>query len=270
MFFPFRDDNPTTRPAVVTYAIVAMNVFALLWLSRQPEMKQFVAVHRYGFIPARVAQLADGKPLRIPVEELVQNRFGMEFARRRGEVALEANPGQIVLSWFTSMFLHGGWLHLIGNMWFLVIFGNNVEDRLGHVAYLFLYLLGGLIAAAFHWAGAPSSMAPVIGASGAVAAILGAYAITWPWARVRTLVFLFIFITIIDFPALLVLGVWFLSQLLNATQQTMGMGENVAWWAHVGGFVAGAFLMPLLSALVVPRPAARHGGEPDQHISDLF
>jgi membrane associated rhomboid family serine protease len=184
-------------------------------------------------------------------------------------VPLEANPGQIVLSWFTAMFLHGGWLHLIGNMWFLVIFGNNVEDRLGHGVYLLLYLLGGLAAAAFHWAGAPSSMAPVIGASGAVAAILGAYAITWPWARVHTLIFLFIFITVVDFPALLVLGVWFLTQLFNATQQTMGMGENVAWWAHVGGFVAGAFLMPLLSALVVPEPAAPPGAEPDQDNPDL-
>ena len=130
---------------------------------------------------------------------------------------------------------------------------------------------GGLIAAAFQWGGAAASMAPVIGASGAVAAILGAYAITWPWARVRTLVFLFIFITILDLPALLVLGVWFLSQLLNATQQQMvGVGENVAWWAHVGGFVAGAFLMPLLSALVLPRPVPSHENLPDQHIPDLI
>ena len=269
MFFPFRDDNPTTRPATVTYTIVAINVLALLWLSRQPELEQVVAVHRYGFVPARVAQLVDPKPIQVPVEELVQNRFGVVVARR-GVPPLEANPGQIVLSWLTSMFLHGGWLHLVGNMWFLVIFGNNVEDRLGHLTYLVLYVLGGLTAAAFHWAGNPSSVAPVIGASGAVAAILGAYAITWPWARVRTLVFLFIFITIIDLPALLVLGVWFLTQLLNATHQNVGVGENVAWWAHVGGFVAGAFLMPLMSSLVVSRPPKRLGAEPDQDFQNPF
>ncbi len=100
------------------------------------------------------------------------------------------------------MFLHGGWWHLIGNMWFLWIFGNNVEDRLGHVTYLLFYLGGGMLATGTHWLIAPSSTMPVIGASGAVAAVLGAYAITWPWARVDTFVFLFVFFTIIEVPAL--------------------------------------------------------------------
>jgi membrane associated rhomboid family serine protease len=264
MFFPFRDDNPTTRPAVVTYGIVAVNVAALLWLGRLPEREQVAAVQQWGFVPARIAQLSNGKPIRVAVPEVVQGPGGFEFERKR-VFTLLPNPQQTVLSLFTAMFLHGGWMHLIGNMWFLAIFGNNVEDRLGHLPYLGFYLVGGLAAAAFHWAGQPLSVTPVIGASGAVAAVLGAYAITWPWARVRTLVFLLIFITILDFPALLVLGVWFATQLLNATHDARGGGEQVAWWAHVGGFVAGVLLMPMLSAIFGPRrePPASYYTTPD-------
>lgn len=248
MFFPFRDDNPTTRPATVTYALVAINVAALLWLGRLSESQQAAMVLQWGFVPARVAQLASGQPLRVRVPEVLVDPWGRTFERER-VVLLRPNPQRTLLSLVTAMFLHGGWMHLIGNMWFLAIFGNNVEDRLGHLPYLGFYLVGGLAANAFHWAGQPMSATPVIGASGAVAAVLGAYAITWPWARVHTLVFLLFFITILDFPALLVLGVWFVTQLLNATRQAAGAGANVAWWAHVGGFVAGAMLMPLLGAV---------------------
>jgi membrane associated rhomboid family serine protease len=255
MFFPFRDDNPTTRPAIVTYSLVAINVGALLWLGRLPEAKQVAAVHQWGFVPARIAQLTTGQPIRFTVPEVVQGPWGMVIERQRTFV-LRPDPRQTVLSLVTAMFLHGGWMHLLGNMWFLAVFGNNVEDRLGHLPFLGFYLLGGLAASACHWAGQPNSLVPVVGASGAVAAVLGAYAVTWPWARVHTLVFLVIFVTILDFPALLVLGVWFLTQVLNATRQT-GMGANVAWWAHVGGFLAGALLMPLLSAMFAPRQTAR-------------
>jgi len=133
-------------------------------------------------------------------------------------------------------------MHLIGNMWFLWIFGNNIEDRLGIIAYILLYMLGGLLATATHWLTDPSSTTPVIGASGAVAAILGAYAITWPWARIHTLVFLLFFVTIVDVPALIVLGVWFLGQVVAGMQ---GMSQGVAIAAHIGGFVAGMLMMPV-------------------------
>ena len=148
------------------------------------------------------------------------------------------------------MFLHGSWLHLLGNMWFLYLFGNNVEDRLGPLPYLILYLGGGLIASGSHWMFEPHSTIPVIGASGAVAVILGAYTIAWPWARVQTLVFLLFFVTIIEVPALVVNGVWFIGQLV-AGQESLrrATAGGVAWWAHVGGFIAGALLMPLFSAL---------------------
>ena len=136
-------------------------------------------------------------------------------------------------------------------MWFLWLFGDNVEDRLGPLLYLVLYLLGGVVASISHWVVDPESTLPVIGASGAVAAVLGAYAITWPWARVRTLVFLVIFVTIIDVPALFVLGAWFVRQLVAGHQSLYHAGTGgVAWWAHVGGFVAGMVLMPLFSLLV--------------------
>jgi membrane associated rhomboid family serine protease len=111
-----------------------------------------------------------------------------------------------------------------------------------------VYLLGGLLGSGAHWMRDPASLTPVIGASGAIATVLGAYAITWPWARVHTLVFLFVFITVIDLPALMVLGIWFLIQLWQGTQEVVA--QNVAWWAHIGGFAAGAVLMPVFSAVL--------------------
>jgi hypothetical protein len=245
MFIPFHDDNPTVRTPVVTLLIIALNVVSFAWLiGLPPEQSRWVQWHR-GFVPARIAQCFQPKLLQVPVAEVVPGIFGGEVLVQR-HVTLPPARGEILLALFTCMFLHGGWMHLIGNMWFLWLFGNNVEDRLGPARFCVLYLLGGLLASGCHWVTAPSSTAPVIGASGAVAAVLGAYAITWPWARVHTLVFLFVFITTIDLPALLVLGVWFLGQVLSGTQQLeTGAAGGVAWWAHIGGFLAGMILMPL-------------------------
>jgi len=253
MFLPFHDDNPTRRTPVVTYALVVVNLIAFLWfLQLSPIERENVTLHR-GFIPKRIAQL--NRPLVIPVPRLVpvrHPRFGPGFVRQ--QVALQPDHGEIVLSLFTCMFLHAGWLHLLGNMWFLWLFGNNVEDRLGHVVFLLFYLVGGVLASMCHWMIDPQSLMPVVGASGAVAAVLGGYAVTWPWARVHTLVFVVIFFTIIDLPALAVLGVWFLIQL------TLGLNEaggGVATWAHVGGFVAGMALMPLAGMFLGLGPPVR-------------
>jgi hypothetical protein len=258
MFLPFHDDNPTRRTAVVTYGLVAANVVAFLWLlSINPGQREDVTLHR-GYIPARIEQLSKPKPVIITRAVRVYNpQFGVKTLRQ--EIPLEPNHGEIILSLFTCMFLHGGWVHLLGNMWFLWLFGNNVEDRLGHVAFLVFYLAGGLLGSAAHWLIDPQSLVPVIGASGAVAAVLGAYAITWPWARIHTLVFLVIFITVIDLPALGVLGAWFVLQLIQGQAQLglKGVG-GVASWAHVGGFVAGMVLMPLLGRLLgLGRPSTR-------------
>jgi len=248
MFIPFHADNPTRHTPVVTLGLIAVNVVALIWLGRLPPLKRELVVVRQGFIPARVAQLLQPKPRTIEIP------IGRAWGGPRAPVVvvpLRPAPREVALSLLTCMFLHGGWMHLIGNMWFLWLFGNNVEDRLGPIAFSMLYLLGGLVASATHWAMDPRSTVPVIGASGAVAAVLGAYAITWPHARVRTLVFLFIFITIIELPAVLVLGVWFIGQLMRS--QGGAAAGGVAWWAHIGGFVAGVVLMTLLSPLANPR-----------------
>jgi membrane associated rhomboid family serine protease len=159
------------------------------------------------------------------------------------------------------MFLHGGWLHLAGNMWFLWIFGNNVEDRLGSWLYLVFYLVGGILATSCHWAYDPRSVTPVIGASGAVATVLGAYAVTFPTANVRTLVFIGL-VTVIDIPAIIWLGLWLGGQLVDA----VFVGDlAVAVWAHIGGFAAGAFLMPILTFGMPP-----HGTSWDDEIKKQF
>jgi hypothetical protein len=256
MFIPFHDDHPTRRTPVVTYALVAVNVLVFLWMSRLPELRQQILAYEHGFVPARILQLSQPHPIMVPVQVAILDPFwGAHMEQRNLELAPDSR--QIWLSLLTCMFMHGSWMHLLGNMWFLWLFGNSVEDRLGPPGYLFLYLVGGLIASAAHWRVDPTSTTPIIGASGAIAAVLGAYAVTWPWARVSTLVFLVIFVTIIDVPALVVLGVWFVAQVM-AGQESLHAGGagGVAWWAHVGGFLAGMVLMPVLSAVL--------GGSTDQ------
>lgn len=147
-----------------------------------------------------------------------------------------------VLPIFTSMFVHGGWLHVLGNMWFLYIFGDNVEDRLGHGMYLVFYLLCGVGAALSQTMLSPSSHMPMVGASGAIAGVLGAYFLLYPYARVLTLIPIFIFIQLIEVPAVVFLLIWFLFQFLQGaiTPATQG---GTAWWAHIGGFVTGMALV---------------------------
>ena len=251
MLIPFHDDNPIQRTPVVTVAIVVVNAVIFLWVWSMPLVGQQLVAYRYGFVPQWLTQLRDPKPIKVPVQRKVvwHPRWGRRVVEKR--VPVKAEPQQVLFSLLTCMFFHGGWFHLIGNMWFLWLFGNNLEERLGPGVFLGFYLLGGLAASGCHWLMGPNSPQPVIGASGAVAAVLGAYAITWPWARVHTLVILFVFITIIDLPALFVLGIWFLGQLLEANKAlNLGIAGGVAWWAHVGGFVAGLALMPVFSAAI--------------------
>jgi membrane associated rhomboid family serine protease len=144
----------------------------------------------------------------------------------------------------TAMFLHGGWFHVLSNMLYLYIFGDNVEDRMGHFKYLIFYLLTGYIATIAHVLSYPLSKAPLIGASGAIAGVLGAYLILYPRAKVLTLVFIFIFIQVVPIPAVVFLGIWFILQLLSGTSSLSNQAaQGVAFWAHVGGFVAGMLLV---------------------------
>ncbi len=216
---PLRDENPSSKVPVVTRLLIAINVvmFAYeIWLG--PALRPFIL--EWGLRPARLT-----------------------LALRYGEGSFLA-PG---LTLVTSMFLHGGWAHLIGNMWYLWIFGDNVEDRLGHARYLLFYFAAGVAAALVQAAITPMSRLPTVGASGAIAGVLGAYAVAFPRARVITLVPVFFFIQIMALPALVVLGLWFVLQffsgaLVLASAGTPG-GGGIAFWAHIGGFAFGVLVM---------------------------
>lgn len=244
--FPFQDDVPLRRTPVVTYALIALNVFVFYSMLRAPEERREMSVYERGFIPARVGQFFDGRPLEIDVpvvaEVPVIGRIHLVE-----KIRLPPDRVRIASTLLTSMYMHGGWLHLLGNMWFLWLFGDNVEDRLGRAGYLAFYTFGGCAAMACHWMHDPASTVPVVGASGAIAAVLGAFLVAWPHARIRTLVFLFIFVTVLELPALLFLGLWFVMQIMDSMQpEAEGMGGGIAWWAHIGGFVVGAVTMYLL------------------------
>ena len=203
MFFPYKDDNPRVLFPFVTFGIITLNVLIFLgqfWISGNDPDIGKSLVYMYGFVPA------------------------------------EFNP----LTIFTSMFMHGGFAHIIGNMWFLYIFGDNVESILGHVKYFMFYLACGIGAALAQFFVEPASQIPMIGASGAVAGVLGAYMIRFPKARVHVLAVIIIFITTFVVPAQIVLGLWFLMQ-LSGGLGSLGVDTTggVAWFAHIGGFIIG-------------------------------
>ena len=252
--FPFSDDVPSQRLPIVTVAIIALNALAFLYVNSLPAESQQLFVVEHGFIPIRLTELPKGRAIALDLDELSGESHLNSLLAVHKQIRLPAAPRQILLTLLTSLFLHGGWMHLIGNMWFFWVFGDNVEDRLGHALFGIFYLAGGVFASLCHWYSDPASGVPVIGASGAVAAILGAYAITWPWARIRCLVVLVVIITMIELPALVVLGFWFLTQILEASRQTqLGVDGGVAFWAHVGGFLAGMLAMPLVRGPAPPK-----------------
>jgi membrane associated rhomboid family serine protease len=227
--FPLRDSIPSSRPPVINVLLIAACAVAFVFeLSLGPDLERFLRA--YAFVPLRLFNPA----------------------------VFEVNLLFNVRSALLSMFLHGGWLHLIGNMWFLWIFGDNVEDVLGHVAYLLFYLGCGGAAALAQALIATTSQVPMIGASGAIAGVLGAYLVWFPWARVRTLLFLGIFFTVTELPALVFLVLWFVVQFFSGTLALASAGAasgGVAFFAHIGGFLAGASVAYLLrrSGRVHPR-----------------
>ncbi len=260
MLFPLYDLNPHRRFPWLTLLIIAINVGVTAWMSTLPDREQAELALRYGFVPARLSQLDSGKPVKA---ELITLDAFTGQRRQHGVLQLSTSKSDVYPTLLTTMFLHGGWIHLLTNMWMLWIFGNNIEDRLGHLIYVAFYMMGGLVATTCFWVSDPSGTIPVVGASGAVAAVLGGYAITFPAAKVRTLIFIVI-ITIIDLPALLVLGIWFALQLVSGVMGLWGVVlEPVAFWAHIGGFVAGIVLMPLLSIGASP-PGADWRKESDE------
>ncbi len=253
---PIRDVNPTRRTPWVTIALIAANVAVFLFWQPTfaPQGRQQAFFFCHALIPYELTHgtnLADGGPA---AARALEQQLGPEFGPGAGP-AIQAFlqrrcPDKSWLaSVFVAMFLHGGWLHIAGNMLYLWIFGNNVEDRLGRPAFVVFYLVGGLAATALQVLFAPDSVIPNVGASGAIAAVLGAYLVLFPHARIVTLV-MFFFITWIELPALVVLGFWFVFQLISGISELGALGQQVnsgvAYWAHVGGFVAGVAMTLLL------------------------
>lgn len=207
MLFPYKDDNPRVLYPYVTFGIIYFSLFVFLFqlfLSSTEDSLAIKLIYTFGFTP---------------------NKFN-------------------IFSIFTSLFLHGGFSHFIGNMWFLYIFGDNVESILGHLKYFIFYLSSGLFAALLQYLITPHSSIPMIGASGAIAGILGAYLISFPKAQVHVFVMLFVFFTTLIVPAKIVLGIWFLVQLSEGFSEFGVISKGgVAWFAHIGGFLSGIVLV---------------------------
>jgi membrane associated rhomboid family serine protease len=217
---PLRDTVRSRSLPWMTWGLIALNLLIFLYESTLPagQLDAFIGV--FGLVPARLSL-----------------------------TSLQLFPW---LTLITSMFLHGGWFHVIGNMWFLFIFGDNVEDRMGPARFLVFYLAAGVIAGFSQFLLSPSSQIPTVGASGAIAGVLGAYFVLYPRARVITLIFLFIFPWLVEIPALIYLGIWFLMQLssglLNLGQLSSGAAVGgIAWWAHIGGFLFGLLTVRLFT-----------------------
>jgi len=212
---PLRDTIPSMRFPAVTIGLIVVNAFVFLFELGVSARGLDAVFYQWGIVPCTFT--------------------GTCPARLR----LLVHPNYLTL--LSSMFLHGGWMHIIGNMWSLWIFGDNVEDRMGRAGFLCFYLLSGLTAGVLHIAFNPSSRIPTVGASGAIAGVMGAYLLLFPHARVLTLVPIFIFLQTIELPAVFFLGFWFLTNLLSGIGSLAahtGAG-GVAWWAHIGGFLVG-------------------------------
>ncbi|MBV9228290.1 MAG: rhomboid family intramembrane serine protease, partial [Chloroflexi bacterium] len=231
--------GPRRRVPWITWGLIATNIVIFLYqISLGPDTSAFMFA--YSVVPIALVHgipqtSLSGVPPNIPFH----------------------TPDPVYLTIITSMFLHAGWLHIGGNMLFLYIFGDNVEDRMGHLPYLIFYLFCGIIASIAQIAVDPNSTVPSLGASGAIAGVLAAYLVLFPWAGVRTIIFIFIFFTIVTLPAFVLIGIWFLLQFfdgvaaLSNVQQSMG---GVAYFAHVGGFITGLLITFVLRRQLQPPP----------------
>jgi membrane associated rhomboid family serine protease len=259
---PLRDNIPSRSFPFVNYAMIA--ICALVFFAQLRETPgEPSLVEKYGMIPARV--LHPDRPVEVPdvrertVERRIRTPFGTEVVpvKEQEVVMRPAAPAAVpaVLTLLTCVFLHGGWMHFLGNMWFLHIFGDNVEDRFGHLGYLLFYLACGVAASLAHLLSAPNSSMPTIGASGAIAGVMGAYLVSYPHARVQAVLPIFIILQMLVLPAPVFLGIWFLMQAFQGVASIGGTeAGGVAWWAHIGGFAVGAACVWVLDRMHVLRP----------------
>jgi len=231
---PLRAENPRRSPALITVLLIVLNVIIFVYQFSLPAGRDESLVEAFGVVPARAAVLV-----------------------QPGSISTFSNVELTFLPLLTSMFLHGGWLHLLGNMLFLWVFGGSVEDRMGHSLYLVFYLISGIGAGVIHTIANWGSTLPSIGASGAISGVLGAYIVFFPRSRILTLVPLLFFFFTVRLPATLMLGYWFIIQFLSGVS-TLGQENQggVAWWAHIGGFLLGVILaLTLRGGMRWRRPA---------------
>jgi membrane associated rhomboid family serine protease len=254
---PLRDNIPTLRFPVLTVALIVINVAVFIWQTQFPLDKNLEQAGlqsgidqssvEYGAIPERITHPSDSDcalHVRANSSEIV---CGSDV--RPADQPLDQAPWYVTV--LAAMFMHGGILHIAGNMLFLWIFGNNVEDSMGRPRFLLFYLLAGLISLYAQALIDTSSTVPTIGASGAIAGVLGGYALLYPQARVLTLIFIIFFVTLVEIPAVILLGIWFVLQFLPAIGQTavtdLAGGDSVAYLAHVGGFIFGLAAIKLFA-----------------------
>lgn len=216
--FPVKDTIPSRTPPVMMWMLIGVNTLVFLYELGLSERELEVFFYYFGLVPARYTHPDWAMFVGFPLDDY--------------------------WPFLTSMFLHGGWLHFLGNMWTLWIFGDNVEDRMGPFRFLLFYLLCGLMAGIVHWMTNPHSTIPTVGASGAIAGVMGAYFVLYPTARVITIVPIFFFPLFLELPAILYLGIWFYGQFFSGILSLVGPGQvgGIAWWAHIGGFIAGILL----------------------------
>ncbi|MBD3335686.1 MAG: rhomboid family intramembrane serine protease [Candidatus Eisenbacteria bacterium] len=232
---PLRDNVPSRGRPVTGLVIIAVTAIVFLYEQSLSQSSLIEFFRTYGLVPARFT----------------------------GADALGVPPGPRLLGLASAMFLHAGWLHFLGNMWFLWIFGDNVEDHLGHRRFLVFYLLSGVAAGLAQVLANPSSQLPMVGASGAVAGVMGAYFILYPRARILTLLPIIFFLTLVEVPAIFFLGIWFVIQFFSGAMTSMARVEGgVAFWAHAGGFVAGILFLGLLGGWRRPQPPAARWSRP--------
>ncbi len=242
--FPIRDDNPHYLTPYATYTIVALNVFAWIFvqgLGSEPSLS--LSVCQLGLLPGELLQT-------VPAGVSIQVGPNM---------LCQITDSSSWLSVISHMFLHGGWMHIIGNMWFLWIFGNNVEDSMGHMRFIAFYLLCGLAAAGLQILSNPASIIPMVGASGAIGGVMGAYVLLYPRVTVQMLVVLGFYVTTIAVPAFWMLGYWLLLQIIGGISSFGRTEGGVAFWAHIGGFIAGALLILIFQNPKLVRRHPYHG-----------
>lgn len=256
LLLPFRDDNPSYSFPIVTMSLVVLNVIFYIFSGLAGPMEYLGNLYTFALIPA---ELFHGQNINsIPSEWLLADE---------AQPAIRNIPTFLTL--FTHMFMHGGFMHLLGNIWFLWLFGDNIEDRMGSFRFIIFYLVAGVVAALSHGLTGTSSVIPMIGASGAISGVIGAYIVLFPYARIHTLFFFFFFFfTTIRIPAFIFLGLWFLGQVFYGFSSLGVEGAGVAFFAHIGGFIAGVIMVNLFARRQIIQVLGRDGKFRFEEIDD--